>query len=851
MAENREIILDVHANVDDALKNIIELQKKNEALKESISADKASLKEMADAAKAAGGETAEMAQKADALRANIVKQSEQVKANTAAIAGNTKAVALSIAKAEQKTDSLLALRKESAILTQRYQEMSKEEREAAMSGEFGKHLKAVNDEIREATLAIGNYKDNIGNYQSALTGVITDTTGFGKALKVLGVDLNAVGGGVGGLKSGFTAAAGGAANLGKAFLALAANPFVATVSVIVALVVALKKAVEDNATANAAWNTTLKALDPVFALIRKAIDAVGKLMVSVVNSITEGLQTLAAGVAKVVDWFGDLVGAETHAEEAVKRYAKAAKEAAGIENEIAEREQTINRDRAKMAMEVAELRVKAEDKQNYTVKQRLAYLDEAIKREQEAADASESLAELKLRQARQELAQNAESLSARQKVYDAEQAFFESQKERSEKYRELQAQRISFLDEERAKIKEAQAAAKAMADQMAAGAKELAKLREEFDKETAAVDEAAASLSLENQLKALELQAAAAQSAFDRAHADREATREETQALYDELNSIEEQRTALIEEQEERRYQAAVSANLAREADTEALLRYDEQLRIEHENNLLAIQADAAERMKTQKDEQRAAEADAVSQATGKYKDLFANYYKAVEQFGKQSSEARLALLSLQVQATRDTFSEMGATLMEFNGTSKAAFETGKAVSIATATVDTYEAATKAYKSLAGIPYVGPALGAAAAAASVASGMLKVKKIKQTKWNSGGGDSSSSSSSSTSTSPASTSSADTSANSGATAVKLYDFTTVDTAGAAAQAGKAAAAIGASGSSSAASSSDGGKYMTREDMVAAIAAQPAPVVSVKEISETSADYERRQVQTTVN
>lgn len=846
MAENteREVILKVHADVNDALANIVKLQKTNEELKESLKADAKHLQELQREVKAAGGATAEQAAEEDKLRASMVQTSQQVKANTAAINGNLKAVDLSIAKSEQKTDSLLALRKESAILTQRFQEMSKAEREEAMTGEFGKHLKEVNDEIREATLSIGNFKDNIGNYQSALTGVITDTTGFGKALKVLGVDLNAVGGGVGGLKSGFTAAAGGAASLGKAFLALAANPFVATVSVIVGLVVALKKAVEDNATANAAWNTTLKALDPAFALIRKAIDAVGKLMVTVVNTITEGLQTLAAGVAKVVDWFGDLVGAETHAEEAVKRYAKAAKEAADLENEIAEREQTINRDRAKMAMEVAELRVKAEDKQNYTVKQRLAYLDEAIKKEREAADASESLAELKLRQARQELAQNAESLSAQQKVYDAEQAFFEAQKERSEKYRELQAQRITFLDEERAKIKEAQAAAKAMADQIAAGAKELANLQKAFDSETAAVRSEAAAKSLENQLKTIELRAAAAQAAFDAEHKEREATWDETQKLYDELNDLERQRTEVLEQQEEARYQAAVSANMEREADTAALLEYDEQLRAEHENNLLAIQADAAARMREQKAQQQEEEAAQQQEATGKYRELWTAYYKAVQEEGEQSAAARAALLELQKQATLDTFREMGSVLMEFNGTSKAAFETGKAVSVATAIVDTYKAANAAYSALASIPYVGPALGAAAAATAVASGMLKVKKIKSTKWNSGdtGG-------SSSDTGGTSSESGTVSATAQPTSAAIYDFSQVDKGAVSASMGAAAAAV--STPAAAQSGGDAGQYMTREDMVAAIAAQPAPVVSVKEISETSADYERKQVQTTVN
>jgi hypothetical protein len=53
----------------------------------------------------------------------------------------------------------------------------------------------------------------------------------------------------------------------------------------------------------------------------------------------------------------------------------------------------------------------------------------------------------------------------------------------------------------------------------------------------------------------------------------------------------------------------------------------------------------------------------------------------------------------------------------------------GKSFAIAKATIDTYQSAVAAYKSLSGIPVIGPALGAIAAAAAVASGIATVKKI--------------------------------------------------------------------------------------------------------------------------
>lgn len=63
----------------------------------------------------------------------------------------------------------------------------------------------------------------------------------------------------------------------------------------------------------------------------------------------------------------------------------------------------------------------------------------------------------------------------------------------------------------------------------------------------------------------------------------------------------------------------------------------------------------------------------------------------------------------------------------------------GKAAAIASATISTYQSATDSYKSLSGIPIIGPALGFAAAGAAIASGVANVKKIASTKTPKGKG----------------------------------------------------------------------------------------------------------------
>ena len=63
----------------------------------------------------------------------------------------------------------------------------------------------------------------------------------------------------------------------------------------------------------------------------------------------------------------------------------------------------------------------------------------------------------------------------------------------------------------------------------------------------------------------------------------------------------------------------------------------------------------------------------------------------------------------------------------------------GKAAAIAQTTIDTYQSATAAYKSLAGIPVYGPVLGGIAAAAAVAAGIANVTSIVYTPIPGGGG----------------------------------------------------------------------------------------------------------------
>ena len=115
--------------------------------------------------------------------------------------------------------------------------------------------------------------------------------------------------------------------------------------------------------------------------------------------------------------------------------------------------------------------------------------------------------------------------------------------------------------------------------------------------------------------------------------------------------------------------------------------------------------------------------------------DLKSAYEKGTitkEQFtarDKQLAQARKDINKQEVASNQEKTKLIGDALGQLSTIVGQDTTAGKAFAVAKATIDTYQSAVAAYKSLAGIPVIGPALGAIAAAAAVASGVATVKKI--------------------------------------------------------------------------------------------------------------------------
>ena len=289
-------------------------------------------------------------------------------------------------------------------------------------------------------------------------------------------------------------------------------------------------------------------------------------------------------------------------------------------------------DRAKANRDRAELLEKAVDKEKFTTSERIEFLKEAGRIEDEITAKEIQAAKLRL------------------DAQIAENALGDSNKEALEKEAQLKAELINLETAKLTKAKEVTSQIIALNAEEAAAKKAITD-KEKADKEVAdqkVIDDAKTLFDLKKQIR------------------DAEAVSE------DERRALEIQKT------------------------------------IEHFDNLIAL-------------------ATAQGLAT---EGLLKAKAAAVAKFSEDESKVQVKWADMsqeeKLKLAKDGLNNMATILGEESAA-------GKAAAIASATISTFESAQSSYNSLAGIPIIGPVLGAAAAGAAIVSGMAQVKAITSTK----------------------------------------------------------------------------------------------------------------------
>lgn len=216
--------------------------------------------------------------------------------------------------------------------------------------EYKKLTNAVNEvktKLEDADHDIGNWQRNVGNYGGKLKTMFTDVAG------------------------GTGTVAKGVFNMGKAFKAVAANPFFIVIGGLFYVLEQISKAFNSNEQNARAVTAAMVPLASVTDLAKVAFEKLAQGIAWVAQKMSELLSS----------WFPQL-----------KETMEAHKLIAEMEAEIQDTYRENLRKNADEELEIAKLREKAVDKENYSAEERLEALEEANKKELAMAERKKDLA---------------------------------------------------------------------------------------------------------------------------------------------------------------------------------------------------------------------------------------------------------------------------------------------------------------------------------------------------------------------------------------------------------------------------------------------------------------------------
>ena len=439
-----EIILQVRAQNSEAITQMAKLTQETTKLKDEnaklVKSNKDTEKAMKDLA-SSGKQNSEEYKK---LEASVQKNNATIEANKAAVkslnseyGSYQKQLSSNITMQKANEGSLTAMQAELTKLNAEYARMSKTEKETTDRGkELKASIESKSKAYKEEQMAIGNTYVNVGNYQAAIEGAISKQSpmiagllNMGKAAKETGQSFGTTL--VNSLKS-----------AGKAMLQLLANPLVAALAVIAALLLGIVKIIKSN-------EEQMQRLNAIMAPFKRLLDGVLNVLQKMVDGVLSFIEFIMKGIGMVATLLEKLplVG------DAMKQINDETK--ASIELEKAKNALVLkNRQElimfAEMDRDMARLRQQASDKENYTLEQRIGFLKQANEISlQKLRFTQENLRE-ELRIAEAEAARNKNSAEVndniarlKAEIIKAEQTYFEEVKGNSKKLN-------AFIAEEKA-----------------------------------------------------------------------------------------------------------------------------------------------------------------------------------------------------------------------------------------------------------------------------------------------------------------------------------------------------------------------------------------------------------------
>lgn len=299
-------------------------------------------------------------------------------------------------KVEKELDgSLNQLRANLNGLIAQYGRLSAAERESASGKALADHIKAQRDAVKEAEAAIGDYRSNVGNYENAIQNTLPVGNNF--LLQLAQTAQNA-----GGVTNVIKGAAGAIGSLVKQMAAFIATPIGAAIAAIYASYQALSFSIrevnariQENEELFYKNQRAMSAADAWNAAYTNSVDRMGEAMVETTSKFKTfwtQLKILAKNVMRsgFTGGFISFLGQGVEANELQKTFDELA--AKQEERNTKYREDVIRI--AELEAEIADARLKSNDKLKNSDAERAKYAQEAIDKTREMFRIKKDIAQL-------------------------------------------------------------------------------------------------------------------------------------------------------------------------------------------------------------------------------------------------------------------------------------------------------------------------------------------------------------------------------------------------------------------------------------------------------------------------
>lgn len=343
-------------------------------------------------------------------------------------------------KVEKELDgSLNQLRANLNGLIAQYGRLSAAERESASGKALADHIKAQRDAVKEAEAAIGDYRSNVGNYENAIQNTLPVGNNF--LLQLAQTAQNA-----GGITNVIKGAAGAIGSLVKQMAAFIATPIGAAIAAIYASYQALSFSIREvNARIQESEELFYKnqramsAADAWNAAYTNSVDRMGEVMVETTSKFKTfwtQLKILAKNVMRsgFTGGFISFLGQGVEANELQKIFNELA--AKQEERNIKYREDVVRI--AELEAEIAEARLKSNDKLKNSDAERAKYAQEAIDKTREMFRIKKDIAQLDFEIAKLSAEPTKNSVETNDKLAEMEAGLIRLNAQENSALRELQ-----------------------------------------------------------------------------------------------------------------------------------------------------------------------------------------------------------------------------------------------------------------------------------------------------------------------------------------------------------------------------------------------------------------------------